>query len=1002
MLTNGLLTRKSDNAAARAVGASSHTAERSHSIVANLARGLSNAPSTMDRRAFLRRSGLGVGVGVAASQLTLVKKAQAADAPKGNGSGKIEVKRTVCTHCSVGCAVDAVVENGVWVRQEPVFDSPINLGAHCAKGAALREHGHGEFRLRTPMKLVGGKYVKISWDQAYQEIADRLMELRKASGPDSIFWVGSSKHNNEQAYLLRKFVSLWGSNNCDHQARICHSTTVAGVANTWGYGAMTNSYNDMQNSKIAMYIGSNAAEAHPVSLLHMLHAKENGCKMVVVDPRFTRTAAKADEYFRIRSGSDIPFIFGLMHHIFKNGWEDQKYINDRVYGMDKVKEEVLKKWTPAAVEEACGVPEEKMAHLAEMLAKNKPGTIVWCMGQTQHTTGNAVVRASCLLQLTLGNIGVSGGGANIFRGHDNVQGATDVGPNPDSLPGYYGLVEGSWKHFAKAWGLDYEYIKGRFASPAMMTKAGMTVSRWVDGVMEKNEFIDQDSNLRGMFFWGHAPNSQTRGLDMKRAMDKLDLLVVVDPYPSATAAMAAMPGKAEDLNPNRAVYLLPAATQFECSGSATASNRSIQWREKVIEPLWDSRNDHMIMYQFAEKLGFGKELTKNYKMVPGKGGMLEPEVESILREINKSVWTIGYTGQSPERLKAHMRNMNVFDVKTLKATGGIDKETGYKLDGDYFGLPWPCYGTPEMRHPGSPNLYDTSKHVMEGGGNFRANFGVEREGVSLLAEDGSHSKGADIQTGYPEFDHVLLKKLGWWDELTEDEKKAAEGKNWKTDSSGGIIRVAMKNHGCHPFGNAKARAIVWNFPDGIPQHREPLYSNRPDLVAKYPTHDDKKAFWRLPTLYKSVQVKNIENKLAEKFPLIMTSGRLVEYEGGGEETRSNPWLAELQQSMFIEINPKAANDRGIRNGEQVWVSTPTGARIKVQAQVTERVGADTVFMPFHFSGHWQGQDMLAYYPAGAAPVVRGEAINTATTYGYDSVTMMQETKTTICNIERAA
>ena len=169
----------------------------------------------------------------------------------------------------------------------------------------------------------------------------------------------------------------------------------------------------------------------------------------------------------------------------------------------------------------------------------------------------------------------------------------------------------------------------------------------------------------------------------------------------------------------------------------------------------------------------------------------EPVPEDILREINKSVWTIGYTGQSPERLKAHMRNMNVFDVKTLKAKGGIDKETGYKLDGDYFGLPWPCYGTPEMKHPGSPNLYDTSKHVMDGGGNFRANFGVERDGVSLLAGDGSHCKGADLTTGYPEFDHLLLKKLGWWDELSEAEKKAAEGKNWKTDPSGGIIRVAM-------------------------------------------------------------------------------------------------------------------------------------------------------------------------------------------------------------------
>jgi formate dehydrogenase major subunit len=668
--------------------------------------------------------------------------------------------------------------------------------------------------------------------------------------------------------------------------------------------------------------------------------------------------------------------------------------------MDKVKEEVMAKWTPDKVEEACGVGPEQLLKVATWLHENRPGTIVWCMGQTQHTIGNAIVRASCILQLALGNVGKSGGGTNIFRGHDNVQGATDVGPNPDSLPGYYGIVEGSWKHFAKAWGVEFDWLKGRFASPAMMSKPGITVSRWIDGILEKNELIDQDNNLKGVFFWGHAPNSQSRGLEMKRAMDKLDLLVVVDPYPSATAAMAAMPGKAEDANSNRAVYLLPAATQFETSGSCTASNRSLQWREKVIEPLWESRSDHMIMYQLAEKLGFGKELVKNYKLQKVKG-MDEPMTEDILREINKSVWTIGYTGQSPERLKAHMRNMHLFDVKTLKSKGGKDKETGYDFGGDYFGLPWPCWGTPELKHPGSPNLYDTSKHVMDGGGNFRANFGVEREGKNLLAEDGSHSMGADITTGYPELDHVLLKKLGWWDELTDAEKPLAEGKNWKTDSSGGMIRVFMQNHGCHPFGNAKARAVVWNFPDPIPQHREPLYGTRPDLMEKYPTHADKKAFWRLPTLYKTVQDKNIADKLHEKFPLIMTSGRLVEYEGGGEETRSNPWLAELQQDMYVEINPKAASSRGIRNGDQVWVMSPTGARIKVMAMVTPRVGADTVFLPFHFSGRWQGADLLGHYPNGAAPIVRGEAINTATTYGYDSVTMMQETKTTICNVERA-
>jgi formate dehydrogenase major subunit len=707
---------------------------------------------------------------------------------------------------------------------------------------------------------------------------------------------------------------------------------------------------------------------------------------------------------RIRSGSDIPFLYGVLYHIFKNGWEDKAYINDRVYGMDQIKKETLDNWDPKTVEEACGVPEAQVYQVAKTMAENRPSTFVWCMGQTQHTTGNAIVRMSCIVQLALGNVGKSGGGTNIFRGHDNVQGATDVGPNPDSLPGYYGLAAGSWKHFAKVWDVDYEWIKAQY-SPGMMEKSGTTVSRWVDGVIEKNELIDQPANIKGLFFWGHAPNSQTRGPDMKTAMDALDLLVVVDPYPSATAAMAAMKSEGSKPNANRSVYLLPAATQFETVGSCTASNRSLQWREKVIDPLFESMPDHVIMQAFADRLGFGTELSKNFKMLDSKfagKSWKEPEVESILGEINRSVWTIGYTGQTPERLKAHMRNMHLFDPKTLKSKGGKDSVSGYDTTGDYYGLPWPCYGNAELKHPGTPNLYDNSKHVMDGGGNFRANFGVEKDGVSILAENGSHSKGADIKTGYPEFDHILLKKLGWWNDLTEAEQKAAEGKNWKTDLSGGIQRVVLKVHGCHPFGNAKARAVVWNFPDPVPKHREPLYGTRPELTAKYPTHADKKAFWRLPTLYKTLQDKNIADKIYEKFPIILTSGRLVEYEGGGEETRSNPWLAELQQENFVEINPKAAASRGIKQNDYVWVKSPTGAKIKVRALVTNRVDEEHAFIPFHFSGWWQGKDILDAYPDGAHPIVRGEAVNTATTYGYDSVTMMQESKTTVCQIEKFA
>jgi formate dehydrogenase major subunit len=945
---------------------------------------------TIDRRAFLRRSGIAMGGAAALSQLPFSMMGRA-EAAQGAAGPKTEVKRTVCTHCSVGCAIDAVVQNGVWVRQEPVFDSPLNLGAHCAKGASIREHGHGEHRLKYPMKLVGGKWQKVSWDQALNEVSQKLLAIKKESGPDATFWIGSSKHNNEQAALFRKFVSFFGTNNMDHQARICHSTTVAGIANTWGYGAMTNSYNDEQNSKCILFFGSNAAEAHPVSMLHTLHAKENGAKVIVVDPRFTRTAARADKYYRIRSGTDVAFLWGMLHHIFKNGWEDKDYIKARVYGMDKVREEVAK-WTPDKVEEVTGMKEHEVRDVAETMAKNRPSTIVWAMGQTQHTNGNAIVRASAILQLALGNVGVSGGGTNIYRGHDNVQGATDVGPNPDSLPGYYGIATGAWKHWAAVYGVDYEWIKKQFASQAMMEKPGITVSRWIDAVLEKNENLDQDPNVRAVVYWGHAPNSQNRGKEMVEAMKKLDLLVVVDPYPSATAAMAAMVRQ-------DGVYLLPAATQLETSGSVTASNRSLQWREKVIDPMFESRTDHMIMYQLAQKFGFGKEFVAKIKLVKGKGGMDEPDMEDALREINRGTWTIGYTGQSPERLQAHMRNMHVFDVKTLRARGGKDAKTGYVLDGDYFGLPWPCYGNAALKHPGSPNLYQTSRHVMDGGGNFRANFGVERDGVNLLAEDGSHSKGADITTGYPEFDHVLLKKLGWWDELTDDEKKAAEGKNWKTDRSGGIQRVVIKNHGCHPFGNAKARAVVWNFPDGVPLHREPLYSPRPDLIDKYPTHDDQKTRWRMPVLFKTVQQANKD--AVKQYPLIMTSGRLVEYEGGGDETRSNPWLAELQQEMFVEINPKDANDRGVRNNEYVWVETPAKARLKVKTQVTERVASGTVFLPFHFAGWWMGKDLLDKYPEGAAPLVRGEAVNTAMTYGYDIVTMMQETKTTLCQVAKA-
>ncbi|QLE83760.1 MULTISPECIES: molybdopterin-dependent oxidoreductase [Shewanella] len=932
----------------------------------------------ISRRQFMKHAGITSG-GIAAASLLgtgMMRRAEAKDIPH---DAPIEIKRTVCSACAVGCGLYAEVQNGVWTGQEPAFDHPFNAGGHCAKGAALREHGHGEKRLKYPMKLVDGKWKKLSWEQAFNEVGDKMLDIRKESGPDSVYFMGSAKFSNEGCYMYRKFAAMWGTNNVDHSARICHSTTVAGVANTWGYGAQTNSFNDIQNANAIFFIGSNPAEAHPVAMQHILIAKEkNNAKIIVVDPRFSRTAAHADLHCGLRPGTDIPFIYGMLWHIFENGWEDKTFIEQRVFAMDEIRKEA-KKFPPKEVADITGCSEEEVYQAAKLMAENRPGTVVWCMGGTQHHVGNANTRAYCLLQLALGNMGKQGGGTNIFRGHDNVQGATDLGLLFDTLPGYYGLKTGSWKHWSHVWDLDFDWVKNRFDQNEYlgripMNTPGIPCSRWHDGVLETPEKLAQKDRVRMGFFWGQSVNTESRQNDVRDALDKMDTVVVVDPFPTMAGVMHRR---------QNGVYLLPACTQFETEGSVSNSGRSQQWREKVVEPLFESKTDLEIMYRLSQKLGFDKEYTK--RIAKDAKDLLV--IEDITREINRGMWTIGMSGQSPERLKMHTQNWGTFSNKTLEAQGGPAK-------GETYGLPWPCWGTPEQKHPGTQILYNTHKHVLEGGGNFRARYGVEYNGKNLLAE-GSFSKGSEIQDGYPEFSDKLLKQLGWWDDLTAEEKAEAEGKNWKTDLSGGIQRVAMK-HGCIPFGNAKARCIVWTFPDQVPVHREPLYTPRRDLVAKYPTYDDMQVH-RLPTLYKSIQ----QNDNTDKYPLGLTSGRLVEYEGGGEESRSNPWLAELQQEMFVEINPADAADRAIRDGDTVWLEGAEGGRIKIKAMVTPRVKPGVTWMPYHFAGEMHGESLAANYPEGTVPYVIGESANTALTYGYDPVTQMQETKASLCQITKA-
>jgi len=719
---------------------------------------------------------------------------------------------------------------------------------------------------------------------------------------------------------------------------------------------MTNSMNDIRNSKAVLVWGENICTSHPVAMQHVLYAKEmNKAPVIVVDPRFSKTAAFSDLHVSLRQGTDVALIYGIINIILANGWEDKAMLRDRTYGFDLLQEE-LKKYDVDTVADVTGVSKETMHQIAKTMAEHRPGTVIWAMGGTQHSNGTSVTRSFCVLQLVLGNMGKPGGGTNVFRGHDNVQGATDLGVLSDSTPGYYGLGESAWKHWANVWGVELDYLKSRFRSPALMEKPGFTVARWYEGILMDVKELGQETNLHGVIFWGHSTNSNSQMDRVKRALEKVDLIVDIDPFVSNTAVL---PDRTDN------VYLLPAATAYEQSGSVTNSNRDVQWRDRVVEPVFESRTDLDILMDFAQRLGFGAEYMKNRKGPYRK----ERLVEDVAAEWSLGMLSIGMIGQTVARMKRQKEWAHVFDPNTKKATSGPVK-------GEQWGLPWPCWNE---KHPGTQVLYNVSLPVMEGGMGFRARWGKEApDGKSMLAAKGVAPLRSSIKDGYPEPD------------------------GWSTDLTGKLIAEALAK-GLAPSGNGRARINAWNLKDDpVPKHREPIHSPRPDLITKWPTYDDVKDHYRVPTLYKSMQ----KPEWAKNFPVLLNTGRQVEFEGGGSAERNCWWLVELQPEMYAEINPTLAQNHGIKHGDWMWVESPEDldgkpSRMKVKARVTKRVPANMIYLPFHWGGSFEGKSLAAKFPAGHVPYGIGESANVVTNYGYDRITQMQETKGGLCRIVKA-
>ncbi|PSQ02831.1 formate dehydrogenase [Halobacteriales archaeon QS_5_70_17] len=1024
----------------------------------------------LDRRSFLKASALAGAVtisGAGAGQ-ALAQEGGDEETPDGALGTDTETVKSVCNYCAVGCGFKGERKGNAFVGQEPWHDNPINNGSLCSKGASIYGTEHSERRLKHPLRKEGGEWKRISWEEGYNQIVEEFERIWEEYSRDSIYWLGSAHHSNEEAYALRKLLAFLGTNNVDHQARICHSPTVAGLANTWGYGAMTNTINDYRNFDLNLIIGQNPAEAHPIAMQHILEGQKRGGTIINVEPRFTKTSAHADEYHRLRSGTDTAFILGLIRYLDEQGELDTETIEKRVQGWPDLREQ-LQDYDLETVADITWVDKEKIEHIGDLIIENKPNVhIEWAMGGTQHNNGTQNIRSFALSALASGGIGRAGGGMQVMRGHANIQGTTDLGPNPHILPGYYGVNSTtSWKHFANVWtkspftsgSVTYDELFERFDElpedlfeqvqqggsgtligdeqskdddRSMMFRTGMTVTRWYEGALDQDDrLVDstlyQPDKIKAAVVQGHSLNSITEMDRLKKAMEELDLLVVIDVFPSLASVLA---------DRDDGVILLPAASPYEHAGSVTNSHRSVQWKDTIKPPSHNAKPDLQIIQEFAEKFGFGEHFDwgEGEDIHAGKSSY-----EDALREINLGVRTIGYQ-QSPERLQQHKEHDETFSTEDLEAKSG-------PVEGDYWSLPWPCWG---KGHPGTPILWRDNMDPQEGGFDFRARWGTKapspdnwdrkREeqgypseeyplsatyeqqgeaGLNMLRDaynpDWSNGPVRGVPE-YPGFSTTLPDNPEEPTQLSEPYRFALSPDHSVTDAARAHQQAGNDfNHGLTmadyqqydykqpdpPTGRGRARAVAWNFFDPLPVHTEPIESPRPDLVEEWPASGKQTNHYRLDLNNRTVQKQATQLAQDQGFETIMTTGRQVEHQGGGSETRSNYFTADLQPHMYAEISPKMAEDKGIDGGNLVVVETTNRGSILVKARVTNRVDEREVFLPFHWGGVYKGKSIIDRYPEGTAPLAIGDSVNIITAPGYDTETQMQETKPSLVRVRKA-
>lgn len=481
---------------------------------------------------------------------------------------------TTCIYCGCGCGLYLVSDGDKLIGAYPSRNHPVSRGALCVKGWNSYEFSNDLNRLKYPLIKKKGKFVRAGWEEALSLIAEKFKDYAATLGPDSLAFLSSAKTTNEENFLMMKLArAVFGTNNVDHCARLCHSSTVVGLAATFGSGAMTNSISEFEDAEVILITGSDTTAQHPLIGSRIVNAvRDREAKLIVIDPRAIELAKYALIHARQKNGTDVAWINGVINIIIKEDLCDKKFIQERTEGFEQLKE-LVKDYTPEYVEKITAIPKDMLVQIARIYAKARKAMIIYSMGITQHTTGVDNVKSLANLAMVTGHIGFGSTGVNPLRGQNNVQGSCDTGALPNLYSGYQAVTEeNARKKFSSAWGVADLPAKPGLTVTEIMTAAGK-------------------GSIKGLYIMGENPAiSDPDSHHVRQCLEKCEFLVVQDIFLTDTAEYADV--------------VLPSASFAEKDGTFTSTERRVERIRKAIQPPQEAKADWQILCEVAKKMGY--------------------------------------------------------------------------------------------------------------------------------------------------------------------------------------------------------------------------------------------------------------------------------------------------------------------------------------------------------------------------------------------------------------